>query len=241
MDNIKTDSQIEVSVCFPAFNEQKNIEISITQAIKAMENLSYKYEILVINDGSKDQTENIVKNLENKYPQVKLHNHLKNQGYAITTRTCLEKAKGKYIFVIDSDRQHNLFDIEKFMEVMEQGYDLAVGWKKDRKDPYSRIILAKGYNFLFRQLFNSNLHDVDCGFRCLTKSSASKIKIGYESVPVGPEIFARALHQKMKIAEVIVKHYPPVQKSTLRINPNKILNISKGLFSLKMELSKKRQ
>ena len=88
-----------------------------------------------------------------------------------------------------------------------------------------------------RPLFGSKLHDVDCGFRCLTRRAAGNIKIGYEDVPVGPEIFARALHQNLKIAEVVVKHYPPVQKSTLKLNPQKIMKILKGLYGLRKELS----
>ncbi len=229
--------EVEVSVCFPAFNEEKNIGFTIQEAIAVMSRQNYTYEIVIVNDGSKDRTEFIVKDWESKNQNVRLINHPQNQGYAITTRTCLQQAKGNLIFVIDSDRQHDLNDTVKFLEVMNQGYDLAVGWKKNRQDAFKRVLLAKGYNFIFRRMFGSSLHDVDCGFRCLSKAAAKNIQIGYEEVPVGPEIFARALKQNMKIAEIIVNHYPPVQKSTLKINPHKIIKILKGFYQLKKELA----
>lgn len=239
--NTKDSPPIEISICFPAYNEERNIALTVTDAIAVMDKLNKSYEVLVVNDGSKDGTESILRDLEGKYPLVRLHHHLQNQGYAITTRTCLEQARGSLIFVIDSDRQHDLGDIPLFLEAMDKGCDLSVGWKKDRQDQFHRVWLAKGYNFLFRLFFGSSLHDVDCGFRCLTKEAAQKIKIGYEKVPVGPEIFARALQQKMKIAEVVVKHYPPTGKSTLNISPKKIITIFQGLYHLRKELSKEKQ
>jgi glycosyltransferase involved in cell wall biosynthesis len=230
--------ELDVSICFPAYNEERNIALTIEDAIKVMEELPYSYEVLVVNDGSKDNTESIIKNLQQKYPSLRLYTHFPNQGYAITTRSCFQQAKGNYIIMIDSDRQHDLNDIPKFLAVMQQGYDLAVGWKKPRRDPLMRVVLGKGYNLIFRQLFNSKLHDVDCGFRCLRRDVARKIKIGYNEVPVGPEIFARALHQKLRIAEIVVNHFPPNGESTLKLSPLKIFTILKGFYGLKKELSK---
>jgi len=108
-----------------------------------------------------------------------------------------------------------------------------------RHDPFHRILLSKGYNLLFDLLFGLKLHDVDCGFRCFTREAAKKIKIEYEGVPVGPEIFAKAHKEGLRIAEVPVRHFPrPKGKSVFRPwkLPIQVLRTFWSLIQLKRQL-----
>jgi dolichol-phosphate mannosyltransferase len=197
------------------------------------------YEILVVNDGSSDNTAGIVKEYALKNKRIKLINHDKNRGYAAATRTCLENLNGDVIFIIDSDGQHTMKDIPFFLDKINDGYDAVVGWKKKRNDPFVRVAMSKIYNILFRILFKSKLHDVDCGFRCFTKESARKIKIEIEGVPVGPEIFAKAQKYGVKIAEIPIRHFPrKAGKSIFRPHkmPVMLFTTVKNLMKLRREL-----
>ncbi len=230
---------VEISVCLPAYNEGENIASTLQEAVEVLENLSRPYEILVINDGSKDQTAAVVKKKQEEKNTIRLINHSVNLGYSAATRTALAQAKGKFIFIIDSDGQQSMHDIPKFLYCMEQGYDIAVGWKRKRYDPFMRVVMSRAYNILFRMLFGSRLHDVDCGFRCLTKETAGKITIKHEGVPVGPEMFAQALKKKMKIAEIVVNHRPRIRGKSVFLPhrlPGQIWKILKGMHALKKEL-----
>ena len=104
----QNNTEVEISICFPAFNEERNIGFTVADALRVMNPLHRTYEILVVNDGSQDGTASIVENLVGQHHQVRLHQHLQNQGYAATTRTCLEQARGKLIFVIELGLPKNL-------------------------------------------------------------------------------------------------------------------------------------
>ena len=199
---------MRVSICLPAYNEEKNISRTILEADKELSLISDDYEILVVNDGSTDSTEKIVKDICQGKKKVRLHNHVINRGYAHTTISCLQEARGDIIFIIDSDGQHAMSDIPLFLEKIKSGADVVVGWKKERNDPFIRVLLSRVYNLIFRMCFHSTLHDVDCGFRCFTKDVAKKITIRHLDVPVGPEIFAQAYANKWRVEEVEVIHYP---------------------------------
>jgi len=229
----------KISVGLPAFNEEGNIGSVVDECVEVLENIGKDYEILVVDDGSSDNTPSIVKERARKNHKIKLITHDRNRGYAAGTRTCLENSTGDVIFVIDTDRQHTMKDIPLFLDKINEGYGAVVGWKKKRNDPFTRILMSKVYNLVFRILFKSNLHDVDCGFRCFTKESASKIKIEMEGVPVGPEIFAKAHNYGIKIAEIPIRHFPRRSgKSMFRPlkMPMMVFTTLKNLIKLRSEL-----
>ncbi len=230
---------MKISVCFPAYNEEENIGYTLEETTNVMEKIHEPWEIIVVNDGSTDGTQDRVAEFIKKFKNIKLVNHPKNLGYAVATQSCFNKSTGDFIFVIDSDRQHDMSDIPKFIEKINDGYDIVVGWKIKRNDPPLRILMSKVYNLLFSLIFKYRLHDVDCGFRCLTKEAVGKIKIEYRNVPVGPEIFAKAIKYGMSIAEIPVIHKKRIKgKSIYRPwkIPYVVLKVVFSLLKLKFKL-----
>lgn len=198
----------DVCIVFLAYNEEDTIKKTVENAFNFFSKTNYDWSILVVDDGSTDKTGIILDELADKNPRVEIFHHRENRGYAMATKTALDLAEGDIIFTIDGDGQHMPEDIPKFINKIEEGYDIVVGWKKKRRDPKYRIMLSRGYNLLTRLLFNLNLHDVDCGFRAFTREAAKRTDIEYRNVPVGPEILVKAKKRGLKITELPVEHYP---------------------------------
>lgn len=197
-----------VTICFPTHNESGNIRKVLTECIRVMSGTGVKWTILAIDNCSTDGTQKILQEFSKRYRNIRYIEHERNIGYAGSTRTALKNATGDIIFIIDSDGQQTAKDIPAFIAKINEGYDAVVGWKIVRHDPPFRILLSKVYNLIFNILFWTSFHDIDCGFRALTKKAAKTITIEAMGVPVGAELFAKAKKNKLKIAELPVKHFP---------------------------------
>jgi len=203
MEQLKT-----LSIVYPAYNEEGIIENVIKDTAKALQNILLNWEIIIVNDGSTDNTLPILENLNKIESRIIPITHLSNKGYASATKTGINSAKGDIIIIIDSDGQQEPKDIPDFISKINSGYDIVVGWKKNRQDSLLRIFLSKVYNFIFRYFFKLPLHDVDCGFRALKKDAAKSIKIQDGSIIVGTQMFVQAKKMNIKITEIPVRHYP---------------------------------
>ena len=198
----------KLSVVLPTFNEAENIQKVLKEAISVLKGLQYDWEILVVDNASHDDTKQKILPFLDKYKNIKAIFHSSNLGYGASTETGLKAAKGDIIIVMDSDGQHTAKDIPKFIEKINNGYGLAVGWKINRQDPFLRVFLSNVYNLLFRIIFGIGLHDVDCGYKAYDQKLAKSIKLEYTTVPNGTEICAKAASMGCRIAEIKVHHFP---------------------------------
>ena len=130
----------EISFCFPAYNEEENIEQTILQAAKVGQGLFSDYEIIITDDGSKDKTAQIVSDLISINPKIKLIRQ-ENKGYGGSVWTALKNASKELIFFTDADLQFKLADIDNFVPFIED-FDVVIGYRAPRADPVIRIISA---------------------------------------------------------------------------------------------------
>ena len=154
----------ELSIFFPFWNEEKNIEKVIKKAIPIAQKLSNKWEIIMVDDGSSDKTLDIAKKLEKENSNLVVVSHKKNRGYGAALKSGFEKAKYKYIIFNDGDGQ---FDFSESMRLIDKigGADIVIGFRKKRLDnPFRHILmnLLKIWDLLF---FGFNFKDIDCGFK----------------------------------------------------------------------------
>jgi len=200
------------TLALPVYNESEIIEDILDDIIEEVRSLSEEknceIELLIIDDGSNDDTPLILQRKTKQYVKMKIVTHKTNQGYRAAIQSCLENSKGDYIIVMDSDGQYSISDLPKFIEKCKEGYNLVLGTKMKRSDPKIRIWLGKGYNWLFRLLFSYNVKEVDCGFRALSQDLAKKISLGVGNLPIGPEILVTAIMNNCKITDVPVIHKP---------------------------------
>lgn len=198
-----------ISVVFPAFNEEANIELSVVAARRAMSKFfgPDKIEIIVVDDGSTDRTREVLDRLSARYPQVQAIHHAKNKGYGAALRSGLYAARNELIFFSDSDMQFDLNEIERLLDFIED-YDIVAGYRGDRADPFGRRFNAWGWNMLVWMVLGVNVRDIDCAFKLFRRDVFTKIQLSSVGAMINTELLARAVQQHLRIKEVPVSHYP---------------------------------
>lgn len=200
----------ELSIFFPFWNEEQNLESVVKKAIPVAENFAQKWEIIMVDDGSSDKTLEIAKELEKKDSRLVAVSHTKNRGYGAALKTGFETAKYELIVFNDGDGQFDLGEIDRFLEKIKKA-DMVIGFRKKRLDnPFRHILmnLLKIWDFIF---FGFRFKDIDCGFKLFTKEALDKITpFNSEGAMITTEILAKAKKANLKILEVEVNHYPRI-------------------------------
>ncbi len=198
----------ELSIFFPFWNEEKNIKSVVENAIPVARSVAEKWEILMIDDGSSDKTNEQAQQLARKYRDVKLITHNPNRGYGAALKSGFENAKYNYIVFTDGDRQFDFSEVSKFIEQIKSA-DIVIGYRKVRQDSFVRHVLMnllKIWDYIF---FRFYFKDIDCGFKMFRKSAIKEIMpLRSEGAMITTEILAKGIKKNLKIKEVEVNHYP---------------------------------
>lgn len=196
-----------ISVFFPAYNEEKNIKKTVTEAVKILKKIAKDWEIVVVNDGSTDKTGEIVKKLIKKEPRISMITHTPNRGYGAALKSGLYNAKYPWIAFTDADGQFAFSEVDKFLEKKDEA-DLIIGYRLQRRDPPGRVFIAKLLKIWNLVFFGLWLKDVDCGFKLIKKEVVDKIgTLKTESAITESEFLVRAKRAGFKIVEIPVHHY----------------------------------
>jgi glycosyltransferase involved in cell wall biosynthesis len=200
----------ELSIFFPFWNEGKNIEAVIKKAIPVAEKVANKWEIIMVDDGSSDNTFEVAKKLEAKHLNLRLVSHQPNRGYGAALREGFESARYKYVVFNDGDGQFDFAEITKFLEKIE-AVDMVIGHRKKRVDNPFRHILMNLLKIWDLMLFGFYFRDIDCGFKLFKKEALNKIlPLKSEGAMITTEILAKAKRAHLKIDQVEVNHYPRI-------------------------------
>jgi len=198
-----------ISIILPALNEEKNIGLMVGECLGYLRKLKDNYEIIVVNDGSKDKTGEIAQKIAKRNKKIRVINHSKNEGYGQALKDGFAAAKYDYVFFTDSDRQFRLDALDVMYPIIKtQVVDLVIGYRLKRKDPFLRKFLSWGYNTLASFLFDLDVKDIDCAFKLFRKDIFKKIKIESKSFFFNTEILAKARFFGFNIIEVGVPHFP---------------------------------
>jgi glycosyltransferase involved in cell wall biosynthesis len=202
-----------MSVCLPAYNEEKNIESTVKDAVLVLDKVVKSWEVVVVDDGSKDNTGKILKSLNKKEPRIKVVTHNPNRGYGGALKSCLYTAKHDWIIFADSDGQFKFDATYHFLdEAKKHQADMVIGYRLQRQDPASRKLIGlmlKVWNFILYQVW---FKDADCGFKLISKKVINGIpKLQTESAITETEFLIRAKRAGFKICETGVRHYPRVE------------------------------
>lgn len=198
----------ELSIFFPFWNEEANIEEVITRAISEADKLAAKWEILMIDDGSVDKTLDIAKKLSNNDERLRVISHHPNRGYGSSLREGFTNSNYEFIAFTDGDGQFDISEMEKFV-IAIQNADIVIGFRKRRKDPFVRHLLMNLLKVWDYLLFHFHFKDIDCGFKMFRRSALESIMpLRSEGAMITTEILSKATIKKLKIKQVGVEHYP---------------------------------
>jgi len=200
---------MKVTLALLAYNESAVIERTVRDAVAHLERdfAPDSWELLVINDGSRDETGAICDRLAQENPSVRVFHHDPNRGYVEATLSGLREARGDFICVFDGDGQQSAADVPLLASTLERGADIVFGWKKKRFDEPARLVLSRGLRLAARYFLHSRLHDINAGCRGFRREHAAKLSVIKHRINfIGPELYARARLHDLKIAEVVVQH-----------------------------------
>ncbi len=203
---------LSLSILFPAYNEEANIEETICQAKAVAEKITTDYEIIVVNDGSKDLTADIVDLLAHNDSHIKVVHHSPNQGYGAAVWSGIQAAKGDYVFFTDADLQFDLSELTKLVEHVP-AHDIVIGYRAKRMDPFIRLVNAKGWNVLNRILFGLKVKDIDCAFKLFKRDIVKDLPVQSRGAMLSAELLIRLQRQGIVFKEVPVTHLPRVAGS----------------------------
>lgn len=203
----------ELSVFFPVYNEEKNIENTVKKAIKVLEKVAKKWEIIIVEDGSKDNSLQVVKEIAKKYKNIRLVVHPQNRGYGGAFKSGFYNAKYNWITFTDADGQFDFAEITNFIKKQEEtNADLVIGYYKKRRVPLLRIVNSKLWELVVFLMFGLHVRDIDCGFKFVNKKVIDTIpKLEAErGAFISSEFLIKAKRNKFKIVEIPITHYPRV-------------------------------
>jgi hypothetical protein len=203
-----------LSVILPAFNEEGNIRAVVQDAYRNIRKIAPIFEIIVVNDGSKDGTGDICDRLVEEFSEVRAVHHPQNRGYGAALKSGIESARYDLIFFTDADGQFDLKEVATLLEDTD-AYDIVAGYRARRQDPPHRLLFAWGWNILVRLVLGIRIRDIDCAFKVFNRRVFDKVQIQSVGAMVNTEIFAQIFRCGMTVKEVPVSHFPRRQgKST---------------------------
>ena len=237
----------KITMFFPAYNEAENIPKILDSANNVLKDVASDYEILVIvYAGSTDGTIDVVKKFAKKNKKIKLIIQPKDKkGIGYAKMVGFKNANFPYVFYADSDNQFDLMEFKKFVPYIGK-YDVIAGYRIERHDPKTRVVISQIYNKIMRFLFGVRERDLDCAFRLVSKRVINKINLICCTGVATTELLAKARKWGFKIKEVGVKHYPrilgkPVFEWEIGLNlpkPKVVLDILKETLKLWFDMRK---
>jgi len=197
-----------ISVFFPAFNDEQSITALIGEAIALLPKLTDDYEVIVVNDGSQDQTGKLLNELLTKLPRLTVIHHPVNRGYGAALRSGFGAATKDLIFYTDGDGQYDVRELASLLEHLGDRVDVVNGYKISRSDSSSRVILGTIYSRVARLFFRLPIRDVDCDFRLIRRRAIDQIELTSSSGVVCAELVRKLKAADCIFTEVPVHHYP---------------------------------
>jgi glycosyltransferase involved in cell wall biosynthesis len=230
----------EISVFFPTFNEEGNILRVIENVKNTLEGLAINWEIIVVNDGSKDRTLEIVNEIIKGDKRIRVISHETNLGYGASLKTGFYNSRYKWICFIDSDGQFDFSEVTLFVEKQkETNADMIIGFYRHRQVSLTKRITSKLWEFLVFVLFGLKVHDIDCGFKFTSKRVIDEIpKLESErGAFISSELLIKTKKRGFNIVEIPVTHYPRLRGVGTGRNLNVIITSFMDLFRLWIKLT----
>jgi len=223
--------------CFcPCYNDAGSIASMVVLMDKVARSVTDDYEIIVIDDGSIDTSRMILRELESRYPKLRLIFHEKNKGYGGALQAGFYGARKEFIFYTDGDFQYDITEMPKLAALMNDSVDVVNGFKIMRSDPLNRIVIGYVYQYVMKRLFRFQIRDVDCDFRLMRRKVFEGLDLKYQSGVVCVEMIRKMQDRGVRFAEVGVSHYHRVYGRSQFFNVRRVFHVGRDLLRLWWDL-----
>src|SRR5688572_31447046 len=231
-----------LSVFFPAYNDAGTIASLVISSVKIAATLTEDFEVIVIDDGSQDDTAKILDELARIYPdRVRIVHHLTNRGYGGALRTGFATASKELVFYTDGDGQYDPTEMTLLWEKMSADVDWVNGWKISRSDPLHRIIIGRIYHHVVKLLFGLKVRDVDCDFRLMRRRIFEVVRLEKDSGVICLEMMKKFQDAGFRVAEHPVHHYHRAHGHSQFFNFGRIFRTAIDVMALWCVLVVRRQ
>jgi glycosyltransferase involved in cell wall biosynthesis len=228
-----------LSYFFPAHNEEANLEGLVIEALETLPLIADAFEIIAVNDGSKDRTREIADRLAAEHPGVvRAIHHERNRGYGGALRSGFEASRFDLLCFTDGDRQFRVADLARLTARMGEPDrpDVVAGYRIKRADPFIRIAYARTYKLANRIFFGLRVRDVDCACKLFTRASLEGVRVESGGAFFSAELLIKIRNLDRSIVEVGIPHYPRTAGSPTGARPSVIGRAVKDFWALRLRL-----
>jgi glycosyltransferase involved in cell wall biosynthesis len=202
----------QLSIVAPVYNEAEGIEQVVQYWVKVLHENSANAEIVLANDGSTDRTLEILENLSQKIPLLKVVSYTPNRGYGYALKTAIRASKGQWVITLDSDGQFDLADFPSLIKLQnEKQLDFVTGYRMKKKDNAFRVIADRSLNLIVRTMFSLSLRDTNCAMKLIRGDLARELNIEARGYPTPTEITVKLITLGAKTSETGVHHLERLQ------------------------------
>jgi len=226
---------VSISVFFPCYNEQGNVANIVRNALEVLEKLKADFEVIIVDDGSRDDTAKIADELAAENSRIKVVRHPANLGYGAALQSGFKAAKKNLVFYTDGDGQFEIKEMPPLLPLMEK-FDIVSCYRLNRQDPIIRKINGWAWTKLVCFVFKFKIRDIDCAFKLFKTKIFENMKLSSTGALIDAEILARAVRKGCSVTQKGVHHYPRTAGAQTGANLKVILRAFKELFRLRREI-----
>jgi glycosyltransferase involved in cell wall biosynthesis len=208
----------------------------VLTALMALRQVTDDHEIIVTNDGSDDYTADILHEMANRYPELRVIHHPQNIGYGGALQSGFNAATKDWVFYTDGDAQYNPLELVNLVEALSDGVDIVNGYKIARSDPLIRKVIGRLYHYMVSIAFGIHLRDVDCDFRLMRRSALMQLGLESRSGAICVELVKKFQDKGFLFAEVPVHHYHRQYGRSQFFNFRRIFRVARRLLALYWKL-----
>jgi glycosyltransferase involved in cell wall biosynthesis len=228
-----------LSYFFPAHNEEANLVPLVDEALSALPGLAETFEIVIVDDGSRDATPRIADELAARHPDVvRAVHHPTNLGYGAALRSGFAAARHELVAFTDGDRQFKVADLGRLTARLAEpdAPDVVAGYRIRRADPLVRTLYARLYRLANLIFFGLRVRDVDCACKLLRRSALDGLRVESGGAFFSAELLIKLRASGRRVVEVGVPHYPRTAGSPTGAKPSVVLRAVKDFWSLRLRL-----
>ena len=207
---------------FPCYNEVANVPLFVAEALKVLPKFAQKFEIIVVDDGSKDGTSAVAKALSRQHPEVRVVSHRRNRGYGAAVRSGIAAAKMDWVFFTDGDLQFRLHELRSFVTAA-QTEKVMIGYRKYRADGGVRAFNASLFKLYINLLFRLHVRDIDCAFKLFKTSLVKSVKLESNGAFLSSELLYKLKKKGVHFTQLPVNHLPRKFGKPTGNNPNVVI------------------